>query len=56
MGKGLLPKYVTSKNCVGVVRAYAANTYKGLVRDYNEDRVAIILNIGEPKNYKGKVK
>ena len=32
----------------GAVKAYAANTHKGLVRDYNEDRVSIILNISKP--------
>jgi len=36
----------------GFVQAYAANTHKGLVRDYNEDRVAIILNISKPTNSK----
>jgi protein phosphatase 2C family protein 2/3 len=33
-----------------VVRAYAANTNQGLVRNYNEDRVSIILNILRPPN------
>lgn len=32
----------------GIVRAYAANTNQGLVRNYNEDRVSIILNIVKP--------
>jgi protein phosphatase 2C family protein 2/3 len=32
------------------VRAYAANTNQGLVRNYNEDRVSIILNIVKPEN------
>jgi hypothetical protein len=35
----------TSGKRNGLVRAYAANTYRGLVRNYNEDRVAIVLNI-----------
>ena len=39
---------------VGNIAAYAANTYQGLVRDYNEDRVSIILNIGKPKDFTGK--
>lgn len=30
------------------VKSYAVNTYKGLIRDYNEDRVSIILNIVQP--------
>jgi hypothetical protein len=29
----------------GIIRAYAVNTNEGLVRNYNEDRVSIILNI-----------
>lgn len=32
------------------MRAYAANTNSGLVRNYNEDRVSIILNIVKPKH------
>jgi protein phosphatase 2C family protein 2/3 len=34
----------------GIVRAYAANTNQGLVRNYNEDRVSIILNIVKPEH------
>jgi protein phosphatase 2C family protein 2/3 len=34
----------------GVVSSYGANTNQGIVRTYNEDRVAIILNITRPKN------
>jgi protein phosphatase 2C family protein 2/3 len=33
------------------LKGYAANTDQGLVRDYNEDRVSIILNIAKPKNW-----
>lgn len=33
---------------IGVIKAFAANTNPGLVRNYNEDRVAIILNILKP--------
>ena len=44
----------SSKKSKGFIRAYAANTYKGLVRDYNEDRVSIILNIAKRKGFKGK--
>ena len=29
----------------GIIKAYAVNTNEGLVRNYNEDRVSIILNI-----------
>jgi serine/threonine protein phosphatase PrpC len=34
----------------GHVKAFAANTNQGLVRNYNEDRVSIILNIVKPPN------
>ena len=29
------------------------NSYRGLVKKYNEDRVSIILNIAKPQNYTG---
>jgi protein phosphatase 2C family protein 2/3 len=32
----------------GIVKAYAANTNRGIIRNYNEDRVSIILNILKP--------
>ena len=32
----------------GIVKGYAANTNQGIVRNYNEDRVSIILNIMKP--------
>jgi len=41
-------KFSVKKN--GVVKAYAANTNQGIVRNYNEDRVSIILNIMKPNN------
>lgn len=36
-----------------IIRAYAANTYQGIIRNYNEDRVSIILNIAKAPNFKG---
>ena len=33
----------------GIICAYAANTNQGIVRDYNEDRVSVILNILKPQ-------
>ena len=42
----------TSSKTMGVIKAYGANTYQGLVRNYNEDRVSIIINMARPKNYK----
>ena len=44
----------TSSKSMGVVKAYGANTYQGLVRNYNEDRVSIIINMAKPKNYQKK--
>jgi protein phosphatase 2C family protein 2/3 len=32
------------------VTAYAASTNQGISRNYNEDRVSIILNIKQPKS------
>jgi protein phosphatase 2C family protein 2/3 len=40
-------KFACKRN--GVVASYAANTHQGIVRNYNEDRVSIILNIIKPK-------
>ena len=45
------PKH--SLKTLGNIRAYSANTYQGIIRNYNEDRVAIILNISKPPNYIG---
>ena len=42
----------TSKKAMGVIKSYGVNTYQGIVRDYNEDRVSIIINMNKPKNYK----
>lgn len=50
------PEYENSKcsiKPVGVIKSYAVNTYQGIIRNYNEDRVAIILNIAKPAEYKG---
>ena len=41
-----------SSKAMGIIRAYGANTYQGLVRNYNEDRVSIIINMNKPPNYK----
>ena len=44
-------KFSNKKN--GIIKAYAANTHRGLLRNYNEDRVAIILNMVKPNGKKG---
>ena len=47
-------KYLTytearhSSNPYDVISAYGVNTYKGIIRNYNEDRVAIIVNAKKP--------
>lgn len=46
-------KFASKRN--GVVVTYAANTHQGMVRNYNEDRVSIILNIIQPKFKKADV-
>ena len=51
--KIFLPKHEPTKCSTkrnGIVSAYAANTNQGIIRNYNEDRVAIILNIMKPQN------
>ncbi len=42
-----------STKSLGYIRAYAANTYQGIIRNYNEDRVSIILNIARSNNFLG---
>jgi protein phosphatase 2C family protein 2/3 len=49
----VIPNHETTKCSFkrnGIVRAYAANTNQGLIRNYNEDRVSIILNIVKPEH------
>jgi hypothetical protein len=43
-----LPSWEPTKCSVrenGLILGYAANTNQGIIRDYNEDRVSIVLNI-----------
>ena len=40
----------------GPIKAYAANTNQGISRDYNEDRVSIIININKNISVKCKEK
>jgi protein phosphatase 2C family protein 2/3 len=39
-----------SKKTNGIIHSYAVSTNQGLIRNYNEDRVSIILNLIKPKN------
>jgi len=41
----------TSRKNMGVIKSYGVNTYQGIVRNYNEDRVSIIINMNKPKDY-----
>ena len=41
----------TSRKNMGVIKSYGVNTYQGIVRNYNEDRVSIIINMNKPKNF-----
>ena len=41
----------TSKKKMGLIKSYAVNTYQGIVRDYNEDRVSIMVNMNKPRGY-----
>jgi protein phosphatase 2C family protein 2/3 len=43
------PTKASQKKC-GLIKSYAANTNQGIIREYNEDRVSIILNILKPKS------
>ena len=49
------PGKVSTKS-YGPVKAYAANTNQGISRDYNEDRVSIIININQNLSNKCKEK
>ena len=37
-----------------VISAYGVNTYKGIIRNYNEDRVSIIVNAKKPAHFISK--
>ena len=41
----------TSKKKMGLIKSYAVNTYQGIIRNYNEDRVSIIVNMNKPRGY-----
>ena len=43
-----------SINSYDVISAYGVNTYKGIIRNYNEDRVSIIVNAKKPANFVSK--
>ena len=45
----------TSKKKMGLIKSYAVNTYQGIIRTYNEDRVSIIVNMNKPRGYYKKI-
>ena len=46
----LIPGKIPAKN-YGLIASFAANTNQGIVRDYNEDRISVIINMNKPKYY-----
>ena len=44
-----------SSKSFGVITSYAANTHQGVVRNYNEDRVSIIINMNKLTNYNSTI-
>ena len=51
---GKYEKSKTSKKKMGIIQSYGVNTYQGIVRHYNEDRVSIIINMNKPKDFNKK--
>lgn len=49
----LLDRVKYSSNKYGYIEAYSASTNQGNIRNYNEDRVSVILNIAKPSSYNG---
>ncbi len=45
------PKAMHSNSTKEWIRNYGVNSYRGKFRNYNEDRVVILLNIGKPNGY-----
>ena len=45
-----------SKKKNGIITSFSANSHEGIFRNYNEDRINIILNIKKPKNYNSNLK
>ena len=49
----ILDKVKYSSNGYGHIEGYSASTNQGNYRNYNEDRVSIILNISKPSTFNG---
>ena len=39
-----------SKTSFGTIASYGVNTFKGIIRNYNEDRVSVFINMKKPKS------
>ena len=48
-----IPGKISSKS-FGLINSYAANTNQGIDRNYNDDRVKIMINMNRPTNYVNK--
>ena len=47
------PQVKRSHNSINkIIKSFAVNSYEGLIRNYNEDKVSIILTVKKPKNFK----
>ena len=46
----------TSTKSYGVIKGYSVNTNQGIIRNYNEDRVSIVINMNQPNNYVSNLK
>ena len=44
----------SSQKPFGIIKSFAYNTYHGLIKDENEDKIAISVNIKKPNNIKTK--
>ena len=51
--QNFIPGKISSKS-FGLINSYAANTNQGIDRNYNDDRVKIIINMNHPANYINK--
>lgn len=49
------PQNKISSREFGIIKAYAVNTSQGIIRDYNEDRVSIVINMVKPKNHHANI-
>ena len=51
--RNFIPGKISTKS-FGLINSYAANTNQGIDRNYNDDRVKIIINMNKPNNYINK--